>query len=132
MRPRLRPHDPLQPHQIICGLHHIRTVVQGQFILARRVFRNHRLSRDPGLRGPGIDVGKQRQHPVQMVDRIDFGLAAGATIQNVAGRDHLAIRASFVFQQEKFQLECTGWEVAFSGHRIDLRLQGVARVRRHP
>ncbi len=127
----LQPNDPLQPHQIIGGLHHIGAVMQGQFILARCIFRNHGFRLDPGLVGSGVDVAEQRQHPVQVIDGIHLGLVRAAAIQHVAGGLHLAIRATVIGQQEEFKLERAGGEKPILCHCIDLPLQGVTRVRCH-
>ncbi len=73
---RLRPHQPLQHDEIVGCPHHVLAVVQRQLVLARRIFGNDRLGRNALRLGRGIDVGEQRLHAVQMVDRIDLGLAA--------------------------------------------------------
>ena len=125
----LQSDDPLEPHQIIGGLHHIGPVMQRQFILARRIFRNHRLCRDPGLSGGGVDVRKQRQHPVQVIDAVHFGLVRSAPVQHIAGRLHLAIRATVIGQQEELQLERAGRIQPLGGQGIHRQRRAERRLR---
>ena len=66
------------------ALQHVLAVVERQLVLAGRIFGDHRLGRNALRGGRGIDVGKQRLHAVQMVDRIDLGLAALAAVEHGA------------------------------------------------
>ena len=131
MQTGVHPHQTLQPEQIVRRLHHILAVVQGQFVLTRRKFGNQRLGLNARRLGPCIDVVEQRQHPVQLIDRIDIGLAVDPPVQHVARGHHLAIRAQLVVQQEELQLERARGVQPLGGQRINLPLQGVARVRGH-
>ena len=128
---RLRPHDPLQPHPIVSRLHHIGAIVQRQLILPGGVFRDHGFRFDPRLFRACIDVREQRQHPVQVIDGIDFRPVARAPVQHIRRRAHPPIRAARIGQQEELQLECPRREQPLAGHGIDLRLQRMARVRCH-
>ena len=127
----LKADDPFEPHQIIGGLHHIGAIVQGQLILARRIFRDHGFSLDPGLFGSSVDIAEQGQHAVQVIDGIHLGLVRAAAIEHVAGGLDLAIGAAIVGEEEEFQFERACGEQALGGHGIDLPLQGVARVGGH-
>ena len=129
--PRRLAHDPLQPHQVVCGLHHVGAIVQRQLILARRIFGNHRLGGDAGLGGTGINLGEQRLHTVQMVHRIDLGLVGPPPVQHRRRRTHPAIGVAVIGQQEELQLERRRGKQPFGRHRIDLTLQGMARVGCH-
>ena len=127
----MHPHDALQPHQVVCGLHHVLAVMQGQFVLARREFRDQRLGPDARQFRPGVDVAEQRQHPVQLVDRIDIGLAVASAVQHVAGRDCiLPSGPRSVFQKEEFQLEGAGGVKPLRRQGIDLRAAGRGAGRR--
>ena len=130
-RRALRPHQPLQHDEVVGGLHNVLAVVQRQLVLAGRIFRDHGLGRD-ALRGrAGVDVGKQRLHAVQMVDRVDLGLAAPAAVEHGAGRLHAAVGVALVGEQEEFELEGAGRLQALFGERIDLPRQRMARVGGH-
>ena len=131
MQACVHPHQALQPHQVIGRLHDVLAVVQGQLILARREFGDQRLRLDPRRLGAGVDVIEQGQHAVQLVDRIHVGLGIPAPVQHIARRDHLAVRIALIFQKEELQLEGAGREQPLARQRIDLPLQGVARVRGH-
>jgi hypothetical protein len=48
----------------------------------------------------------QRQHSVQLVQRIHFCFGAMPTVQHVARRAHAAIGGAVVVQQKELQLEC--------------------------
>ena len=66
------------------ALQHVLAVVERQLVLAGRIFGDHRLGRNALRGGRSVDVGKQRLHAVQMVDRIDLGLAALAAVEHGA------------------------------------------------
>ncbi len=95
-------HQPLQHHQIVSRLHDILAIVKRQLVLPRRIFGNHRLGRDAlRLRGC-INVGKKRLHAVQVVDRIDLGLAATALVEHGACRLDAAVGVALIGEEEKF------------------------------
>ena len=83
------------------------------------------VSLDAGLFGPGVDVGEERQHPVQVVDGIDLGFVGLAAVQHVAGGLHLAVRSAFGVKKEELQLEGPCGVQAFGGQSIDLPLERV-------
>ena len=124
-------HQPLQHDEVVGGLEHVLAVVERQLVLARRIFGDHRLGRD-ALRGSRrVDIGKQRLHAVQMVDRIDLGLAALAAVEHGLCRLHAAFGVALIGKQEELQLECAGRLQALVGKHRDLTRQRMARVRRH-
>ena len=132
MRTRLLPHDPFEAHNIIRCLHHIFAVMQCEFILTRCIFGNHGLCLDPCLFSARVNIRKKRQHTVQVIDGIDLSLAARFTsIQNVTRRAHFAIGIAFVVEEEKLQLERARRFQPLGRKRIDLPLQGMARIRGH-
>ena len=101
-------HQPLQHDEIVGGPQHILAVVERQLVLAGRIFGDHRLGGNALQRGRGVDVGKQRLHAVQMVDRIDLGLAALAAVEHGRGRLHAALGVALIGKQEELQLEGAG------------------------
>ena len=124
----VHPHDAFQAHQVIRRFHHIVAVMQRHFILAWGKFGNQGFGLDPDQLCRFVDIVEQRQHPVQFVDGINIGFVRRAPIQHIAGGHHFAIGATFIFQQEKFQFKRASRIKPFGGQRIDLRLQGMARV----
>ena len=70
---RLQAHNAFQPDKIIGGLQNVAAIIQRQFVLPRRIFRNHGFRRDPGDLSGSINLREKRLHPVQVVHRIDFG-----------------------------------------------------------
>ena len=124
-------HQPLQHDEVVGRLQHVLAVVERQLVLAGRIFGDHGLGRDALRGGAGIDVGKQRLHAVQMVDRIDFRLAAPAAIEHCSGRLHAAVGVALIGEQEEFELECPGGLQSLFGERGDLSCQRVARVGEH-
>ena len=124
-------HQPLQHDEVVGRLHHVLAVVERQLVLAGRIFGNHRLGRNALRLRRGVDVGKQRLHAVQMVDRIDLGLAAPAAVEHGARRLHAAFGVALVGEQEEFELEGAGRMQALFGKACDLPRQRVARVGRH-
>ena len=124
-------HQPLQHHEIVGRLEHVLAVVERQLVLAGRVFGDHRLGRDALRSGASIDVGKQRLHAVQMVDRIDLGLGRATAVEHGARRLHLAISIALVSEQKEFELEGAGRLQPFFGEGSDLSRQGVARIGAH-
>ena len=131
MPARLRPDQPLQHDQVVGRLQHVAAVMERQLVLTWRIFRNHRLGRNALRAGGRVDVGEKRLHAVQVVDGIDFGLGAPASVEHGARRLDTALAVAVVGQQEEFELEGAGREKAPCGQRPDLADQGVARVRRH-
>ena len=81
--------------------------------------------------GRGVDVGEQRLHAVQMVDRIDLGLAAAAAVEHRARRLHLAVGVALVGQQEEFEFEGAGRVQALGREHLDLPRQRQARIGGH-
>ena len=127
----LHAHQTLQQDQVVGRLQNILAVVQRQFVLARRIFGDQRLDWDALRLGAGIDVGKQRFHAVQMVDRVHLGLAAHAPVENGARRLDATVRVALVLEQEEFQFEGAGRMQPLRREGLNLARQSVARVRAH-
>ncbi len=131
MEPRMHAHQALEAHQVIGRPHHIGAVMQRELVLARREFRDQCLGLDARRGGTGIDVVEKRQHPVELVHRIDIGLGVAAPVEHVARGNHLAVGIALVLQEEELELEGTRRIKSLGRQRIDLPLQGMARIRGH-
>jgi hypothetical protein len=79
--------------------------MQRQLILPAPVFGNHCFGGNACLRAIGIDLVKDRQHPVQAVDRIHIRFGPCPPIERIARRAHGAIWRKIGVEKVELQLE---------------------------